>query len=121
MAPVARKGHGWWPYVTPYLAFMGTVEVAPRLPDEWAPIGLLLKPAVPGVLMLYYFSRGAYPELRGVALGFGGRLLDVAVGIALAALWMAPFVFVDALRPAEAELFDPEQLGPHRVAWVLGR
>ena len=68
MAPVARQGHGWWPYVAPYLAFMGTVEVVRRLPDEWAPIGLLLKPAVPGVLMLYYFSRGAYPELRGVAL-----------------------------------------------------
>jgi CAAX prenyl protease-like protein len=120
MAPVARQGHGWWPYVAPYLAFMGTVEVVRRLPDEWAPIGLLLKPAVPGVLMLYYFSRGAYPELRGVALSLGGRFLDVAVGVALAGLWMAPFVFFDALRPGEVELFDPEQLGPDRVAWVLG-
>ncbi len=120
MTRIARQGHGWWPYVAPYLAFMGTVEVVRRLPDEWAPIGLLLKPAVPGVLMLYYFSRGAYPELRGVALGLGGRIPDVAVGIALAGLWMAPFVFVEALRPATPELFDPEQLGPHRVAWVLG-
>ncbi len=106
--------------MTPYLAFLGTAEVVRRLPDEWAPIGLLLKPAVPGILMLYYFSRGAYPELRGVALRGGGRLLDVAVGIGLAGLWMAPFVFVAALRPVEPDLFDPQQLGPDRVAWVLG-
>ncbi len=120
MTRIAGQGHGWWPYVAPYLAFMGTLEVVRRLPDEWAPIGLLLKPAVPGVLMVYYFSRGAYPELRGVALGLGRRVPDVAVGIALAGLWTAPFVFVEALRPATPELFDPEQLGPTRVTWVLG-
>jgi CAAX prenyl protease-like protein len=120
MTRTRRQGHGWWPYVVPYFAFMATIEVVRRLPEDWAPAGLLLKPAVPGVLMLYYFSRGAYPELRDVSLGLGGRILDVAVGIGLAGLWMAPFLFFDALRPAQTEVFDPEQLGSQRVAWVLG-
>jgi membrane protease YdiL (CAAX protease family) len=120
MAQPANPGHGWWPYVTPYVAFLGTVELTRRLPDDWAPIGLLLKPAVPAFLMLYYFSRGAYPELRGVALGLGGRALDVLLGVALAGLWMAPFVLFEGLRPIDPDLFDPGQLGPERVPWVLG-
>jgi len=120
MTQLARQGHGWWPYVVPYFAFLAVGEVIRRLPEAWAPVGLFLKPGVPGVLMLYYFSRGAYPELRGVALDLGGRFLDVAVGIALAGLWLAPFVFFDALRPSSPAFFDPEQLGPRHVAWVLG-
>ena len=120
MAQPARQGHGWWPYVVPYFAFLAVGEVIRRLPEPWAPIGLLLKPGVPGALMLYYFSRGAYPELRGVSLDLRGRFLDVAVGIALAALWLAPFIGFDALRPSHPEFFDVEQLGPQHVAGVLG-
>lgn len=120
MMSTERQGHGWWPYVVPYLAYMGTLEIVRRLPDEWGFVELLLKPVVPGALMLYFFARGAYPELRGRALGLGGRAADMLLGVALAVLWMAPFVGIEALRPADPELFDPSQLGPDRVAWVLG-
>ena len=119
MVQIERQGHGWWPYLAPYLAFLAIVETVRRLPDDWAPIGLLLKPAVPGLLMLYYFSRGAYPELRGIALGLRERALDVGVGVALAGLWMLPFVLVEGLRPAQPDGFDPEQLGAQSVAGVL--
>jgi CAAX prenyl protease-like protein len=114
----ARTGHGWWPYVAPYLAFLGTVEVTGRM-DDLAAVGLFLKPAVPGLLMIYFARGGAYPELRGPSLDAGLRLLDVAVGMALAVLWVAPFVFVEAIRP-EATPFDPKQLGTDAVALVLG-
>ncbi|MEE2674428.1 MAG: CPBP family glutamic-type intramembrane protease [Myxococcota bacterium] len=120
MGQIEREGHGWWPYLVPYLAFLASVETIRRLPGDWAPIGLLLKPGVPGLLILYYYSRGAYPEVRGVALDLGKRALDVGVGVALAGLWMAPFVLVDDLRPAQPDFFDPEQLGAGSVAWVLG-
>jgi CAAX prenyl protease-like protein len=116
----ADEGHGVWPYVLPYFAFLGSIELARRaLPEDWAPLGLFLKPAVPGLLLVYFARRGAYPELRGASLAPGWRLLDAAVGIALAALWMAPYVWIEAIRPAGPG-FDPEQLGPGRVGWALG-
>jgi len=111
------SGHGWWPYVLPYLAFLATVELTGRLGDL-APVGLLLKPAVPGLLILHYARRGAYPELRGRALEPGLRGLDVLFGVALAGLWMAPYCFVEAIRP-DAAPFDPGQLGPDAVVAVL--
>jgi CAAX prenyl protease-like protein len=112
-------GHGWWPYVLPYLAFLLTTEVVSRLPDAWAPIGLFLKPAVPGALLIAFALRGAYPELRGIRLQLPARLLDVLVGLALAALWMAPYVLFDGLRPADTTLFDPAQLGEAHVGTVI--
>ncbi len=117
----AARGHGWWPYVLPYFAFLGVVELCRVLPAEvggW--VALLAKPAVPAGLLVYFAARGAYPELRGVGFGPGGRVLDAIVGVALAALWMAPYLVFDAIRPADPAAFDPEQLGPSLVGVTLG-
>jgi CAAX prenyl protease-like protein len=114
-----EPGHGWWPYALPYLAFLGTVEVFRRVPDDWVPLGLLVKPAVPAALMLYYAAHGAYPELRGIRLELSRRGLDVAVGIALAGLWMAPYLWIEAIRPADAQPFDPHQLGASAVGLTI--
>lgn len=116
-----RQDHGWWPYVLPYVGFLLGIELLNRvLPEDSAGLGLFLKPAVPVVLLLVFAWRGAYPELRRPRLDPGGRALDVLVGLALAALWMAPFVWVDALRP-DGPSFDPDQLGEARrdLALVL--
>ena len=116
----ARRGHGWWPYVLPYFAFLLTVEFARRLPAgaEW--IGVILKPGIAGGLLVYYARRGAYPELRGIRVQPLWRLADVGVGIALAALWMAPYVWIPAIRPPDAEMFDPNMLGEDLVSVTLG-
>jgi CAAX prenyl protease-like protein len=71
------------------------------------------------VLLVVFALRGAYPELRRPRLDPGGRLLDVAVGLALAALWMAPFLVFDGLRP-DGPGFDPDQLGADRRDLALG-
>ena len=39
-----RTGHGWWPYVVPYLTFLLLSEVGARMPDAVDPWLLLLKP-----------------------------------------------------------------------------
>lgn len=115
-----RSEHGWWPYVLPYAAFLFSVETLNRvLPEAWSGLGLFLKPAVPAVLLVVFAWRGAYPELRRPRPDLGMRALDVTLGIVLAALWMAPFVWIDALRP-EVAGFDPDQLGPSRSALALG-
>jgi CAAX prenyl protease-like protein len=112
----AREGHGWWPYLLPLFAFLGIVEVAARAPAAAQPALLALRVLVPGGLFLFFRQRGAYPELRGYASRLGGAPFDVAVGVAGAALWMAPYLAFPQLRPADRG-FDPQQLGPD-LAWL---
>ena len=110
--------HGWWPYVLPYLSFLVVVDVFGRwMPDAWGVLQLVLKPAVPGALLLYFALQGEYPELRRPQLRLSPLLLDVLVGIALAALWIAPYVYIETIRPESMDGFDPEQLGAERV-WL---
>ncbi len=115
-----QGGHGWWPYVLPYAGFLAAVETFNRvLPEALAPLGLILKPAVPAGLLLYFAWNGAYPELRRPRLDPAGRILDILAGLLLAGLWMAPFIWLPALRP-EGPGFDPEQLGESLVPLTLG-
>jgi len=114
-----RQGHGWWPYVVPYFAFLGAVEVSGRLPESFAPVMLFVKPAVPALLLCWFASRGAYRELRGFSLRPSGILMDVAVGLALAVLWMAPFVLFPAIRPEPGGGFDAAILGTERSGLAL--
>lgn len=115
-----EAGHGWWPYILPYMAFLGAVELTRRLSEEWGLLALLVKIAVPGGLLVYFAWRGAYPELRRFRFRAGAIGSDVMVGLALAGLWMTPYVFVPAIVPADTAGFDPEMLGPALVPLALG-
>jgi CAAX prenyl protease-like protein len=87
------------------LAFLALVEVGRRAPDSAAGALLALRVVVPGALIAWYAARGSYPELRGLRAD-ARLLLDVAVGLLGAALWIGPFLLVDSLRPEEGG-FDP--------------
>jgi len=115
----ARFGHGFWPYLLPYFAFLLLSEMAGRLPDSaWLPM-LALKPLVPAALIAYFWRAGVYPELRG----FGSRAsrvpLDLLVGVLSGFFWMAPYLVLpsevgDALGdfwPDRSEGFDPARAG----------
>ena len=115
-----RSGHGWWPYVVPYFSFLLAVEVTRRFPEEWGLIGLLLKPGVPGAAMIWFAKRGAYPELRSPRFESAWVLADLGLGVALAALWIVPYVYIPAIRPDDLSGFDPEMLGASLVGATLG-
>jgi len=128
----SHEGHGWWPYLLPYVGFLLAVEVAGRLGD-WetrgaipAGTGLLmlaLKPAVPIGLVVWFWRKGAYPELRGSVAGLGGAGAvagDVLVGLGLTVLWAAPYVLFPAIRPEEAPGFDAGQWGGEWTAVAMG-
>jgi CAAX prenyl protease-like protein len=97
------------------LAFLLVVELGSRVPDAYAPIFLALRIMAPLGFFAYFALRGAYPELRGARWG-AWALADVAVGLLGAAIWIAPFLLWDSLRPDERG-FDTGQLGPHG-AWL---
>ena len=94
-----REGHGWWPYLLPYFGFGLVGPIGERFPDAADPFFLVLKVAVPLGLVGYFAARGSYPELRGFRPGAGGLGLDALVGIAGAAMWVAPYLWFDSLRP----------------------
>jgi len=112
------REHGWWPYLVPYAVFLLLVEVQARLPEGASPWLLPLKVAVPAALLLFFASRGAYPELRGFRPGTG-ILLDIAVGMGLALLWVVPYLVFEDL-PRGSEPFDPQALGADARPFVLG-
>ena len=116
--PEARKqDSGWAPYWAPMISFLLIVELSGRAPDEFAPIFLALRVIAPLGLFAYFALHGDYPELRGARWG-AWALADVAVGLAGAALWIAPFLLFDSLRP-DLRGFDASQLGEHGAWFAL--
>jgi CAAX prenyl protease-like protein len=114
-----RSGHGWWPYWVPFFGFLILSEVAGRFPESSQPFWLVAKAAIPGALFLLFALRGSYPEMRGFRATTGGIALDVLVGLGSAAIWMAPFLLVDSIRPAQPG-FDPQVFGPTREWLAIG-
>ena len=119
-APASSGGHGWWPYILPYMGFLLAVEISARMPESLAGVMLFVKPAVPLGLLIWFWSRGAYPELRSGRPSLAGTSQDVVVGIGLALLWMAPYVYIAAIRPEVSDPFDAGILGDGREAIALG-
>ena len=123
----APRGHGWWPYLSPIFSFLLLGSLLDRLPPAAAAWGFPLRVVVPATLLVAFFARGEYPELRSRPPGgLAGLGLDFLAGVAGGALWMAPYVLLglDALpgwmRPAPGHAFDPQLLGPDRVGLALG-
>jgi CAAX prenyl protease-like protein len=116
-----RESHGWWPYVLPYVAFLLVSEVASRLPEGTEPFVLFVKPAAILGLILWFWTQGAYPELRNsnARIGVSGGLQDILVGLALTVVWVAPFVAFPVLRPESGGEFDPAMAGTELVPAIL--
>ncbi len=116
----ASNDHGWWPYLAPYGAFLAIADIGGRLPESWQPALFLIRVGVPGALLLYFLRAGRYPELRGYRWGLGSGL-DVLVGLAIALLWMGPYLLIDALPRGEpGSGFDPSLLGEGREPLAIG-
>ena len=121
MSPRQREGHGWWPYVVPYVSFLLMSEVGARLPDAADPIVLMAKPAITLALIGWFWTQDAYPELRGegARIGLMGGLLDILVGLALTVVWIAPFLLFPSMRPAPGGEFDPSMAGAEWITAIL--
>ena len=113
-----HKSRVWLPHVAPYVLFLVLVELGRWLPLPPA-VGLGLKVAIPAAALLAFALRGSYPELRVGSGGVAGWSADVAVGLGVAALWMAPYV--SGLLPHPSEGFDAGIFGPdgRSGAWAL--
>jgi CAAX prenyl protease-like protein len=112
------RDSGWGPYWLPMLAFLLLIEVGSRASEQSAGLFLVLRVLVPGGVFLAYALRGRYPELAGFRAD-ATLLQDVAVGLLGAALWVAPFLLVDAWRPDLRGFEAARPFGPDGVAAAL--
>jgi hypothetical protein len=104
------------PYVAPYAVFLALVELEARLPGASAWL-FPLRVIVPGALLLGFWQRGAYSELRG-DLGKAPQLAsDIAAGLGVALLWVGPYLVWESLPRGEP--FDPGLLGDERYGLTL--
>lgn len=109
----------WLPYFGPMLGFSAVLALADYAPDGSDLAMLVARAAVPAGIFLFFYFKGRYPELSRGRLG-AASLLDILVGLGVAALWVAPYLFFPEMRPAGDEAFDPGQ-GSTRTAMLALR
>jgi CAAX prenyl protease-like protein len=99
-------------------AFLLLIEIGSRAPESAAGLFLALRVLVPASLLIWYAARRDYPELSGFHAD--ARVLqDIGIGLLGAALWIAPFLLFDSLRP-DIEGFDPQAyFGPDGTGLAL--
>jgi membrane protease YdiL (CAAX protease family) len=114
----ARRGSGFAAYLLPLVSFLLILEAKARAPESATGLFFGLQVLVPGALFVFFALRGEYRDLRGYRMD-AWMLADIGVGIAGAAIWMAPFVWVDSIRPEDEGAFDPELLGTSAVGLAL--
>lgn len=118
-SPEGEEAPGPWSHVLPYFAFGVVLAAVGSFPPG---VALAVQVAVPAGLLLFFYFRGAYPELGAPAPaeGRGGPVGDVAIGLAIAALWMGPFLLFEGLpRPDVEEGFDTTVLGAAAVTLAV--
>jgi CAAX prenyl protease-like protein len=106
---------GSLPYFAPYAVFLALVQLE-ELAPAYAAALLPLRVGATLLLFGWFWRRGAYPELSGYRVD-ARSALDLAAGLAIAALWVGPYVAFPALERGAP--FDPELLGDSR-ALTLG-
>lgn len=108
-----------WPYLAPYAVLLVCAELARWLPGAAEAPLLALRVLLPAGLLVVAARRGAFPELAS-GPSAAGAALDVGFGLAIAALWLAPYLIWPALPRGEP--FDPGALGESlRPAWLALR
>ncbi len=95
------------------------VLAAPEYVPGVPPLGwMALRAAVPLGLLLFFAFKGSYPELGGFRPG-GTAALDVLVGLGVAGLWMAPYVWFEGMQPDASHAFDPNEGGTRTAMLAL--
>lgn len=111
------KRQGWLAYVAPMAVFLALVEISSRF-FETDQLGLLaLRVMLPAAVLAFFFYRGAYKELRPRWTAM--TLVDVGLGVVLAALWVCPYLLFPSIRPESVDAFDRTMAGGSMVAAVL--
>lgn len=105
------------PYLAPFFGFLLVKEFDARTGESLDFACLVASVVVPVVAIVYFATKKEYPEL---SFSFGAMtVVDLGLGVALAVMWIAPFVIWPAMRPEASDEFDPAMFGTAAVTTVL--
>jgi CAAX prenyl protease-like protein len=106
-----RQTPDWLPYFAPMIAFALVLQAGEYVPASAALGVMAARVMVPLAVFLYFMLQGSYPELKAFSLT-GWTLADIAVGLAVAALWITPYVLWPGLQPEDpSAAFDAGAAG----------
>ena len=100
-----RQTPDWLPYFAPMIAFALVLQAGEYVPPSAAIALMAARLLAPLAAFVYFLRLGSYPELKGFSLT-GWSLADIVVGLAVAALWMTPYLLWPGMRPEASEAFD---------------
>jgi len=107
------------PYLATYVSFLVIIQIKGIVEPPGRDWLLLPQVLIPGGLLLYYLVRHAYPELQGIRFSLLGPLADIAVGLLVGILWMAPYVLGWFSHPPADEGFDSAALAGDRFSGMF--
>jgi CAAX prenyl protease-like protein len=82
------------------------------MPHGVEPYMRMFRVVLTAALLLFFFLRGDYPELRGWRPTLRGVAEDLLMGLATTVLWVAPYILFPSLPRADLqEAFNPYALG----------
>lgn len=115
---VVEREPTMWPHVLPMLAFLLLIELGGRIREDDSIVLLTVRVLVPLALLLFFWRRGDYPELRFRLTGM--TIVDALLGTVLAAFWIGPFLWFPSLRPVGSDSgFDSAMAGQTLIPLVL--
>ena len=99
--------HPWIPYVAPYALFaLGGFVGSQLFGKEY--LSLLLRTFLSAAALLYFWRKGAYPELS-----LRPSILAILVGVCGYLLWVLPEDLLSVLpKLPHVSEFDPDEAGP---------
>jgi CAAX prenyl protease-like protein len=118
MIPMVDRNPTVWPHVLPMLSFLLLIEIGGRISEDDS-LGLLaMRVIVPLAMLVFFWLRGSYLELQFRVTRM--TLVDAALGTALAAFWIGPFLLFPGMRPKIGDsVFNPAMAGEALVPLVL--
>ncbi len=116
--PAKLSSNSWWPYVLPLVSFLVLVEISAWVDQRFAAAMLAIRVVVPLAQLIYFWRRGEYPELRFRVTPMTS--VDIVLGVGLAAMWMAPYIWFPSIRPdSDATEMNPLMAGATLMPLVL--
>ena len=117
---IRRRGNPAVAYLAPAIAFGVIVYLRSEILFEpYASFALFFQALIPFVLILFFYARGAYPELMRPNLSLKGVVKDVVVGLLVTVIWVVPYIYGWLDGPADDAAFDPSAAGEEYRALVL--
>ncbi len=109
---------GAFAHVAPYAVFLAVIEIGRYFSGSGTLLFLVPRVLLPAAVLVACVLRGSYTEIAHYRWSAKGAVADVTIGVAVAGLWIAPYVW-GWLSPPSETTFTPTAFSPEVRPWAL--